>query len=153
MDSRLKIETVKYQAQTAAIKKIRIKVFQEEQGVSPSLEFDGLDTSATHLLAYLDLEAVATARVRAIDANTVKIERLAVLPAYRHQGIGRQLMRFALSLAIQQGKTVAVVHAQKYIAQLYTSLGFEIVGEEFYEAGIPHVKMIEQLSAVDPCQT
>ena len=67
MDSRLKIETVEYQAKTAAIKKIRIKVFQDEQGVSPSLEFNGLDASATHLLACLDREAVATARIRVID--------------------------------------------------------------------------------------
>jgi len=153
MDSRLEIEAVEYQAQTAAIEQIRIKVFQEEQGVPASLEFDGLDASATHLLAYLDRKPVATARIRAIDRTTVKIERLAVLPPYRHQGIARQLMQFALSLATRQGKALAVVHAQKYIAQLYKSLGFEIVGEEFSEAGILHVKMIGQLSSADSCQT
>jgi len=145
MDSLLKIETLQYQDRTAEIKQIRIKVFQEEQGVYPDLEFDGLDASAVHLLAYINESAVATARIREIDSKTAKIERLAVLSEFRKQGIGKKLMQSALSLISKQGKKLAVVHAQAYIAQLYKSLGFEIVGEEFSEAGIPHVKMIRQL--------
>lgn len=142
MDS-LKIETVKYQDCIVAINQIRTKVFQEEQGVSAELEFDGLDPSATHFLAYINGQAVATARIRELDADTIKIERLAVLPNYRKQGIGKQLMLSTLSAIAQQGKSLAVVHAQAYIAQLYEQLGFKIVGEQFYEAGIPHVKMIK----------
>jgi len=145
MDSLLKIETVLYQDRTADIKQIRTEVFQHEQGISSDLEFDGLDASATHLLAYLDGKAIATARIRAIAPDTVKIERLAVLSGYRHQGIGKSLMQSALSLIAEQGKKLAVVHAQAYIAKLYTSLGFEIVGEKFSEAGIDHVKMIKQI--------
>jgi predicted GNAT family N-acyltransferase len=144
MDS-LKIKTVQYQDSMVAINQIRTKVFQEEQGVSAELEFDGWDTSATHFLAFVNGKAVGTARIREINENTVKIERLAVLPDYRKQGIGKQLMRSALSTIAQQDKSLAIVHAQAYIAQLYQQLGFEIVGEQFNEAGIPHVKMIKQL--------
>ncbi|MEL6930788.1 MAG: GNAT family N-acetyltransferase [Cyanobacteria bacterium J06600_6] len=145
MNSRLRIETLRYQDQTAEIKEIRTQVFQYEQGISADLEFDGLDADAVHLLAYLNKNAVATARIRAIANNCAKIERLAVLSKYRHQGIGTQLMQSALSAIAKQGKRSAVVHAQTYIASLYTSLGFELVGEEFSEAGINHVKMIKQL--------
>lgn len=137
------IETVQYQDHLVAINQIRTKVFQEEQGVSAELEFDGLDASATHFLAYINRKAVGTARIREIDGDTVKIERLAVLPDYRKQGIGKQLMRSALSAITQRGKFLVVVHAQEYVAQLYQQLGFEIVGEKFNEAGIPHVKMIK----------
>ncbi|MEN9566951.1 MAG: hypothetical protein RLZZ69_2147, partial [Cyanobacteriota bacterium] len=70
---------------------------------------------------------------------------LAVLPNYRKQGIGKQLMVSALSAITQRGKFLVIVHAQEYIIQLYQQLGFEVVGEKFNEAGIPHVKMIEQL--------
>jgi predicted GNAT family N-acyltransferase len=144
MDS-LKIKTVQYQDSMVAINQIRTKVFQVEQGVSAELEFDGWDTSATHFLAFVNGKAVGTARIRAINEDTAKIERLAVLPDYRKQGIGKQLMRSALSTIAQQDKSLAIVHAQAYIAQLYQQLGFEIVGEQFNEAGIPHVKMIKQL--------
>lgn len=140
-----RIETVAYRDSTVDIKYIRTKVFQEEQGVSAELEFDGLDDSTIHLLAYAGDKAVGTARIREIDADTSKIERLAVLPEYRQQGIGTQLMQFALSIITQRNQSTVIVHAQAYIASMYQQLGFTIVGEQFVEAGIPHVKMIRHL--------
>jgi predicted GNAT family N-acyltransferase len=139
------IETVQYQDRMVAINQIRTQVFQEEQGVSAKLEFDGLDASATHLLAQINGKAVGTARIRELDSDTVKIERLAVLPDYRKQGIGKQLMVSALSAIAQEGKSLVLVYAQEYVVQLYQQLGFEVVGEKFNEAGISHVKMIKQL--------
>ena len=141
----LQIETVRYQDEIAAIKHIRTTVFQKEQGVSADLEFDGLDESSMHLLAYSNGEAVGTARIREIDGDTVKIERLAVLSSARNKGIGKQLMRSALEAIAQQHKSQAIVHAQEYVADLYRQLGFEPIGERFSEAGIAHVKMVKQL--------
>ena len=138
------IKTVKYQAEIAAIREIRTKVFQQEQGVPLELEFDGLDDTSVHLLAYLNGKAVGTCRIRKIDADTVKIERLAVLSEARGQGIGKQLMEKALTVS-QVDKSLVIVHAQEYIAKLYQQLGFKIIGEKFNEAGIVHVKMIKQL--------
>ena len=145
MDS-LQIRTVQYRDEIGAIKHIRTKVFQEEQGVAADLEFDGLDAEAIHFLAYVNNKPVGTARIREIDSNTTKIERLAVLPQARHQGIGSKLMSAALETIARQNKTTVVVHAQEYIASLYQRLGFKIVGERFSEAGIDHVKMVKQLS-------
>ena len=141
----IEIKTVRYQDFTVPIKKIRTLVFQQEQGVSAELEFDGLDAIATHFLAYVEGLAVGTARIKEIDADTAKIERLAVLSEYRKQGVGKRLMESALSTIARQNKSIAIVHAQAYIAQLYQQLGFSIVGDEFTEAGIPHVKMIKHL--------
>ena len=145
MINSLRIKTVKYQDEIVAIRQIRTKVFQEEQGVLIELEFDGLDEQAVHFLAYLNGKAIGTARIREIDPDTVKIERLAVLPEARKQGIARQLMKTALKVISQQNKSLVIVHAQEYIARLYQQLGFEIVGEKFSEAGIVHVKMLKQL--------
>ena len=148
----LQIKVVDYCDEIDAIKRIRTKVFQQEQRVLPELEFDGLDQAAIHLLAYSNNQAVGTARIREINTDTVKIERLAVLKNFRKQGIARQLMRFALN-TVAQDKTLAVVHAQEYIASLYQQLGFTTVGDRFTEAGIAHVKMIKHLSPtnyIDP---
>jgi len=90
---------VSYDRELENIQKIRRTVFQEEQGVDAALEFDGRDDRADHLLAYLGEEAVGTARIRKLDSRTVKIERLAVLPVARRQGIGRKLMEMALERA------------------------------------------------------
>ena len=145
----LNIKTVKYKDAIAPIEEIRVRVFQQEQGVAAELEFDGLDEGAIQLLAYWDDRAVGTARIRELTVDTAKIERLAVLPEARKQGIGKKLMQTALEIIERENKTKAIVHAQSYIADLYKQLGFKTVGEEFSEAGIVHVKMSKQLSHND----
>lgn len=141
----LEIKIVSYQTELENITRIRTKVFQEEQGVAPELEFDGLDEDATQFLAFWNGRVVGTTRVREIDRHTAKIERLAVLSKARRQGIGKALMAVALQTISEQNKSVAIVHAQVYIVQLYQTLGFTIVGEPFREADIKHVKMAKQV--------
>ena len=146
------IKIVKYQEELTAIQNIRIQVFQQEQGVSAELEFDGLDATATHLLAYFNGQPVGTARIRNLAAGTAKIERLAVLPKARNQGIGRELMLAALELVAKQEDHLITVHAQEYIKGLYEELGFTQIGNQFQEAGITHVKMMKQLESINKSQ-
>lgn len=141
----VQIKLVTYTEELAAIQTIRRVVFQEEQGVAPQLEFDGQDKSAQHLLAYLDKQPVGTARMRNLTQQRAKIERLAVLPAARKRGIGKQLMEKALEILAREDCEEALIHAQEYIKGLYQQLGFEQVGERFEEAEIPHIRMIKKL--------
>jgi predicted GNAT family N-acyltransferase len=145
----LQIKVVSSQNEFNSIAKIRSLVFQQEQNVAPELEFDGKDEQAEHLLAYLDDEAIGTLRIRTIDNKTVKIERLAVLPKARGKGIGSKLMEYAIELISSQGDRQIIIHAQAYIKELYLKLGFEQIGNEFDEAGIPHVKMIYSASQMN----
>ena len=92
----LQIKVVTYAEELTPIQTIRRSVFQEEQGVAPEIEFDGQDETAEHLLAYLDNQPVGTARIRSLNKQTAKIERLAVLPPARGKGIGKKLMEKAL---------------------------------------------------------
>lgn len=141
MGAPCRIARVEFAREQAAIAAIRTRVFQEEQGVAPELEFDGRDGAAEHLLAYLDGAPVGTARLRGLDCATMKFERLAVLPAARGRGIGTQLMQAAIDRARDLGYARAIVHAQAYISALYERLGFASGGDRFEEAGIPHIKM------------
>ena len=141
----LEIEQVNYSEAKSEIKAIRVKVFQEEQKVSEELEFDGLDEISLQLLAYLDNKPVGTARIREVEKQAVKIERLAVLPEARGNGIGRKIMETALKIASDRNYTTVVVNAQEYIKKLYQRLGFEQIGDTFEEANITHVKMIKKL--------
>ncbi|MEM7553976.1 MAG: GNAT family N-acetyltransferase [Cyanobacteria bacterium P01_A01_bin.84] len=130
------------------IKEIREVVFQEEQGVDSSLDFDGEDKVSEQLLAYLNGEAVGTARIRYFGDNIAKIERLAVLPIARGNGIGKQLMQKALEIIEKNENNnikEVIIHAQEYIKGLHEQVGFEIDGETFEEAGINHVKMIKRI--------
>jgi predicted GNAT family N-acyltransferase len=142
---KLEIKTVAFLEYLQPIQHIRTQVFQIEQGVAAELEFDGLDKSSTHLLAYLDSQPVGTTRVRFLDKQQAKIERLAVLPIARKRGIGKQLMLAAIELIKNSETELVIVHAQAYIQKLYQQLGFAIKDNQFIEAGITHVKMIEKL--------
>lgn len=141
----LRIQLVVYSEHMREINAIRTQVFQQEQGVDPALEFDGLDETAEQLLAYLGDRPVGTARIRYLDNNRAKIERLAVFSAARRQGIGQQLMLKAIEVADQRNAKEIVIHAQEYVKLLYQKLGFLQEGETFDEAGITHIKMRKRL--------
>ncbi|MBW4543163.1 MAG: GNAT family N-acetyltransferase [Symplocastrum torsivum CPER-KK1] len=143
--NQISLELVNYTDKISEIKPIRIQVFQVEQGVDPALEFDGLDETAEHILAYLDNQPVGTLRIRYLDNQLAKIERLAVLSAARGQGIGRKLTEKAIEVIEQKEISKVMIHAQEYAKGLYEKLGFEQVGGIFEEAGIPHVKMTKHL--------
>ncbi|MBW4490265.1 MAG: GNAT family N-acetyltransferase [Trichocoleus desertorum ATA4-8-CV12] len=141
----LKLVVVAYTEAKTLIQTIRHLVFQVEQGVTPALDFDGLDAESQHILASINGHAVGTTRLRHLNEQTVKIERLAVLPEFRNQGIGRQIMEAALEFLTQSQVKTVQLHAQLYIKDLYQKLGFVQVGDVFDEAGILHVKMQKQL--------
>ncbi len=125
----------------AAIAEIRKTVFQEEQGVDGEFDFDGLDETCDRLIASLNGEFIGTVRIRLLNAEMAKIERLAVLKQGRGQGIGKKLMTEALEIAKSKGTLEVVIHAQEYIKPLHQQLGFEEYGDVFESSGIRHVKM------------
>ncbi|MBN4006431.1 GNAT family N-acetyltransferase [Nostoc sp. LPT] len=143
--SNLVIKVAELAEDFPAIQAIRKSVFQEEQGVDPALEFDGKDEISDHLIAYLNLEAVGTARIRYLNDKTAKIERLAVLSTVRGQGIGKKIMENALQVIANQNIPEVVIHAQEYVKNLYKKLDFVEEGEIFEEASIIHVKMRKYL--------
>jgi len=129
-----------YGTDQPAIVRVREAVFQQEQGIAPELDWDGLDATAVHAIAYWQGNPIGTARIRSLQAQA-KIERVAVLPAYRGQGIGRRMLLDILGYLADQGCSAAFVHAQVPTQGFYQKLGFTPQGPEFSEAGIPHRKM------------
>ena len=124
---------------------VRQTVFVDEQGVDEAIEYDDNDGDATHVVAYDDGEAIGTARLRATEGATGKVERVSVLAAYREQGIGQLLMDAIEEQAREAGFERLKLHAQTRAAGFYETVGYERYGEEFEEAGIPHVAMEKEL--------
>lgn len=120
---------------------LRIKVFVGEQKVPLEMEIDEYDRTALHLLARDENQAaVGTLRI-VIKGGEGKIGRVAVAAAYRHRGIGTEMMRLAVEHCRAQDLAAVVLDAQAYIVPFYQSLGFLPEGETFMDAGIPHVRM------------
>lgn len=117
---------------------VRRAVFIEEQGVPAALEWDADDDAALHLLAVTaDHTPVGCARMLA-DGH---LGRMAVLPDWRGQGIGRALLATALVAMYRRGHRVVRLSAQVHAAGFYAAAGFVALGTQYQEAGIPHITM------------
>ena len=119
---------------------IRRKVFIEEQGISEAIEMDDDRIDATNFFALLNDEYVGTARYQT-TRDGIKLERFAVLRSYRNLGIGRALVKFMLNTLHRDDEIY--LHAQESVVEFYTPLGFKKIGKRFFEADIPHWKMIK----------
>ncbi|MEM8949561.1 MAG: GNAT family N-acetyltransferase [Pseudomonadota bacterium] len=126
---------------------IREAVFITEQRIDPSVDFDGLDDQADHMLATQAGHAVGTLRLRTIGDGTAKIERVAVLKSARGQAIGAAMVDAALHHLRLSGFREAKLHAQTHTLDFYAKHGFVAFGEDFDEDGIPHRAMRLDLTA------
>jgi predicted GNAT family N-acyltransferase len=66
---------------------------------------------------------------------------VATLAAYRGKGFGRAVMQALIKACCIMGGERQILHAQLHARKFYEDLGFTAYGEEFEEAGIPHICM------------
>jgi predicted GNAT family N-acyltransferase len=135
------VEIADYQAEKDVIHGIRYDVFVQEQQVPADIEIDRWDPLSIHVLARQAGEAVGTGRLLP-DGH---IGRVAVRRPWRHQGIGRQIMRRLLQKAREQGHPQVALSAQCHAIDFYYKLGFREEGKVYLEAGIEHIKMVKPL--------
>jgi len=119
--------------------RIRNQVFCVEQNVPYDIEMDEFDNKANHILAIIDGDAVGTARWRNTK-DGVKFERFAVLKNYRGRGVGEALLEYLLKMLKDQNSIY--LNAQESVIKFYAKYGFKVAGPRFFEASIPHKKMV-----------
>jgi predicted GNAT family N-acyltransferase len=122
---------------------IRYEVFVVGQNVPVQIERDDFEMDSNHYLAFLNNNPVGTARWRITD-NGVKLERFAVLDAFRGRGIGSAMVEKVLSDIKKdpEAKTKEIyLHAQLDAIPLYRKFGFVKYGNMFEEGGLMHYSM------------
>ena len=125
---------------------LRQEVFCVEQNC-PYQDLDGKDIHARHLLIRDESgKLVAYARLLPKGVSYPEyssIGRVVSSPTVRGQGVGQILMTQSIRLMTQYYPNDDVkIGAQSYLLKFYGSFGFEAVGEEYLEDGIPHISMI-----------
>jgi len=117
---------------------VRHEVFVIEQQVPIELELDEMDAVCVHVVAYdVDNQPVGTARLLP-DAH---IGRMAVRAPARSHGLGSRLLQALMQQAQARGDRVVRLNAQLQAESFYARHGYEREGDEFLDAGIPHIAM------------
>lgn len=140
------IHPTNWQDHQTDLVKIRTEVFMQEQHVSAADEWDGLDEDAQHFLVRASTEqAVGCARLLFEEHNgktLCHIGRVAIIKPFRDQGLGHELMAFIIEYCKKTAQENTIyLHAQIDRRRFYEALGFVAQGDEFMDAGIPHISM------------
>ena len=109
---------------------IRHRVFTVEQQIAAQLVRDGLDAASIHALAFLGGQPAATGRLTLSPGGEGTMARIAVLPAYRGQGLGQRIVQFLEIVARREGLAYVSLHAHEYLEAFYARLGYETLPEQ-----------------------
>ena len=125
---------------------LRTSVFYLEQRIDEEeLDERDRDESTLHIWIRDDRGVASYLRVllndepRPGDADARRlIGRVVTRADRRGQGLSRRLLEHVIA---QFDREPIALHSQSYIQPLYAAVGFEPYGEEYLEAGIPHIGM------------
>ncbi|MDR6124522.1 putative GNAT family N-acyltransferase [Bacillus sp. SLBN-46] len=140
----MKLKVVENQKELEDAFSIRKTVFVEEQNVPLEEEIDQFEDEAVHFVLYNDDFPIGAGRFRVVDGYG-KVERICVLKEARKTGAGNAIMNGIEEHALEQGLHKLKLNAQTQAIPFYARLGYEIVSEEFLDAGIPHKTMMKEM--------
>jgi predicted GNAT family N-acyltransferase len=142
MTERISVRIVPWTAAATEAMTVRKQVFVVEQGVPYEIELDEWDERSDHALAYdADGRAIGTGRLLP-DGH---IGRMAVLREARGQGVGSAILAALIDRAGARAMKRIELSAQTHAVPFYRRHGFSAFGEEYMEAGIPHLAMARDL--------
>ena len=130
--------------------KLRVAVFVVEQDC-PYMELDDCDQKAIHV--WLEDEDGIQAYLRVMDRGVeneyVSIGR--VLTVKRRCGLGSRILSEGIRTAEDFFHADHIyLESQVYAKSLYEKQGFRQISQEFLLDGIPHIKMLLDISSAKP---
>ena len=159
----LACEAVATEAERCAHFRIRHQVFVIEQGMfggsygeiggagGDDTDVHDDDPATIHVIGRADETICGTVRLYPLGPEAGadgrwKGDRLAVLDSYRHLGLGAPLVRFAVSAAARLGGREMEAFIQPANVAFFRWLGWERTGDLVDYAGLPHQRMLIDLT-------
>jgi ElaA protein len=133
--------------QLYAYLQLRSEVFVVEQNCVYQ-DLDGIDQLSKHVLVYQEEQLIACARIvpASVLYDTISIGRVIVAPGHRGKSLGHQLMTYCVEQIVSLFNTDKIIlSAQAHLQGFYAQHGFNAIGEQYLEDGIPHVKMLKEI--------
>jgi ElaA protein len=130
------------------ILKLRQDVFIVEQNCIYA-DLDDVDLNCFHLMMIKNSELIGYSRIIApgIKYTSSSIGRVIIKPEFRGNKLAYSLMKESINCCNIDWKNFGIsISAQFHLMNFYFSLGFIQHGEVYDEDGIPHIKMVLEIS-------
>lgn len=126
-----------------AILRARVDVFVVEQNC-PYPEIDDVDNDelTQHVFLFREQQLAAYARCYKKNEQYSAFGRVLVAQQFRGEGLATKLVQMAIDTCLKHWPDKAImIGAQCYLKRFYQQFGFENVGDDYLEDGIPHQDM------------
>jgi len=125
--------------------RLRDKILRKPLGLIFTEDDLAQDKNHFHIAVYDANKLVAVLILQPLNNKDLKMRQVAVDDNYQRKGVGSLLVEFSEKFAIEKGFSALELNARDISIPFYEKLNYNIVGEEFYEVGIAHKKMIKNL--------
>ena len=122
------------------VRKVRIKVFVDEQGFELGNENDKHDSSCWHIEVSLKGNVIGTSRMVFHD-DAYFMGRVAILKEHRGKGYGREMFNQMVEESKRRGYSKIKVESQMHVVEMYEKYGFDREGPVFIIEGAEHQRM------------
>lgn len=128
---------------------LRSEVFVIEQNCVYQ-DLDYKDQKALHCQGFYNNKLAAYTRIFDLNQSFegyLSIGRVIVSPNFRRLNFGKQIMEYSIAQCYHNfGIHPIKIGAQTYLNSFYSNLGFQPIGDEYLEDGIPHKIMVKPSS-------
>lgn len=80
-----------------------------------------------------------------LNNEEIRMMQVVVDTKYQGEGIGKELVKYAMKRAKEAGYSRLIMHAMLSVVNFYEKLGFKQEGEIFEERGITFARMVKEL--------
>lgn len=124
---------------------LRHDILREPLGLRFTREQLLAEDKDIHVVYRFDNVVWACLVLTPLDDKRIKMRQVAVDDDLQGKGIGSKLLEWSEALAKDKGYQWMECNARKGAVPFYLKHGYQTVGDEFVEVGIPHYHMQKQL--------
>lgn len=122
---------------------LRREVLRKPLGLEFTPEELQAESAEIHLGLWQKDALMAVLSLRPISNTEIKMRQVAVKPENQKLGLGKSLVLFSETIAMDRGFRLMTLHARDTAVSFYLKLGYSIIGDPFKEVGIEHRKMVK----------
>ena len=124
---------------------LRERILRKPLGLTFEPEELAKESDYLHLGAFVGEWLVGTMFFVPLDKGIFQMRQVAVDRQMRRKGIGKRMVEFGETRLRNGGVHTIVLNARLTALPFYDALGYRQISGQYFDLGIPHVKMVKFL--------